>query len=200
MPDIRQQRQQLGVIPPQIRPIWILVNVSHGSILRLTCGDCNNYSPHKMRRIMLLFTADWGSEKLNGLTAMYSKRVRGYNKADCIALRQLTQFILAQICATHPDLKLEAIHSTKISRTDEMRKDTPRKCMFGPRKYALDDFRHIAKCAYFDYQRERILVHTDKKLKAINRQHRKLKRTKIHDGTKPVFIQFVTQQGLGEFQ
>jgi hypothetical protein len=33
------------------------MNVVHGLILRLICGDYNNYSPHNVRRIMRLFTA-----------------------------------------------------------------------------------------------------------------------------------------------
>jgi hypothetical protein len=77
MPDIRQQRQQLGIIPPQIRPVWILVNVAHGIILRLICGDCKIYSPHNMRRIVALFTAK-------------------------SSLRQVTTAIMALSCSIEP--------------------------------------------------------------------------------------------------
>jgi hypothetical protein len=54
MPDIRQQWQQLRAIPAQIRPTWILVNISHAPILRLNCGECNNYLPRNLRRIIPL--------------------------------------------------------------------------------------------------------------------------------------------------
>lgn len=58
--------------------------------------------------------------------------------------------------------------------------------MFGAREYALEDFKHVVKCAYFDYQREKIFLWTDLPLKTINKQHRKLKRTKLRPNQKVV--------------
>jgi hypothetical protein len=43
----------------------------------------------------------------------------------------------------------------------------------------LEAFEHVNKCAYFDYQREKVFLRTDPQLKNINKQHRKLKRTKL---------------------
>jgi hypothetical protein len=63
VPDIGQQRQESGVVPPQVGPVRVLVDVAHGSILRCFCGECNHYSPHKSRRMRLRFTAEsfWGA-------------------------------------------------------------------------------------------------------------------------------------------
>src|SRR5260221_315963 len=41
--------------------------------------------------------------------------------------------------------------------------------MFADRKYVLEDFRYIIKCAYFDYQREKVFIRTSRNFKTINR-------------------------------
>src|SRR5206468_379892 len=87
------------------------------------------------------------------------------------------------VCETGPGSNSAPVLGSKVARTADLREDRPRRCIFTRREYALDDFKHVAKCAYFDYQREKILVRTDKKLKAINRRHRKLKRTKLQPNT-----------------
>ncbi len=85
-----------------------------------------------------------------------------YNLEDCLALKQVVEFINKidrdanqktderQDVIYADDLKYESGHS-KWGRID----------------FVSEDLEHINKCAYFDYQREKIFVRTNKKLKKI---------------------------------
>jgi predicted RecB family nuclease len=95
---------------------------------------------------------EWECQGSSGLKA----RLVAYNQADCAALRRLTEFISGQTCEPRLDSKSALLPGTKVMRTADLEKERPRKCMFGRREYALDDFKHVVKCAYFDYQREKI--------------------------------------------
>lgn len=101
-----------------------------------------------------------------------------YNQDDCRTLKHVCEFIRA---LTEPDVRSPAVHHNlpKIIRTDEMIKERPRWELFRPKEYALEDLKHVNKCAYFDYQREKVFLRTHRQFKAINKRHRMLKRTKI---------------------
>lgn len=101
------------------------------------------------------------------------ERLIEYNKTDCLTLRKLTEFITLQTTPAFDDEKSRI----KISRTEELHKARPRWRMFAQREYALKDLEHVTKCSYFDYQRAKILVRTDRQLKTVNKKHRKRQRT-----------------------
>src|ERR1700730_19147304 len=42
-------------------------------------------------------------------------------------------------------------------------------------EYASEDLEKVAKCAYFDYQRERVFVRTHPHFKIVNKKHRKFR-------------------------
>src|SRR5207245_834398 len=69
--------------------------------------------------------------------------------------------------------------SFKTTQTDDLTKDRPRWDMFRSREYASQDLKKVAKCAYFDYQRERVYVRTHPHLKAMNKRRRKFRRAAI---------------------
>ena len=101
-----------------------------------------------------------------------------YNQDDCHTLKHVCEFIRA---LTEPDVTSPGVHHNlpKTIRTDEMIKERPRWELFRPKEYALEDLKHVNKCAYFDYQREKVFLRTHRQFKAINKQHRMLKRTNI---------------------
>ena len=101
-----------------------------------------------------------------------------YNKDDCFELKHLCGFIGRLNLPAAPNDQTAGTFP-KTLRTDELRTDKPRWRMFARKEYALETFEHVNKCAYFDYQREKIFLRTDLQLKNINKQHRKLKRTKL---------------------
>src|SRR6266478_476606 len=46
-----------------------------------------------------------------------------------------------------------------------MRKEGPRRGLFASKKCSIDDLQFVTKCAYFDYQREKVLFRTHPHLK-----------------------------------
>jgi predicted RecB family nuclease len=117
---------------------------------------------------------NWETTKDLGLK---SKLIQ-YNHDDCSELKRLCEFI-GRLNSLDFANTSENPAGPKVSYTAELRKDRPRCQMFRPREYALEDFKHVVKCAYFDYQRERVFVRTHQHFKAINKRHRKLKRTNV---------------------
>jgi hypothetical protein len=101
-----------------------------------------------------------------------------YNQDDCRTLKHVSEFIqgltsLASTVATGSPAHFKTTH------TQELIEDRPRWELFRPKEYALEDLKKVAKCAYFDYQRERVFVHTHPHFKAVNKKHRKFRRTAI---------------------
>ena len=106
-----------------------------------------------------------------------------YNKDDCFELKHLCDFIGRLNLPAAPNDR-PAGTFPQTMRTDELHTDKPRWRMFARKEYALETFEQVNKCAYFDYQREKIFLRTDPQLKTINKQHRKLKRTKLRPNQK----------------
>ncbi len=105
-------------------------------------------------------------------------RLVQYNQDDCRELRHIADFIRG---LTSADSATAIVPPTafKTTRTDELGEDRPRWELFRPKEYALEDLKKVAKCAYFDYQRERVFVHTHPHFKTVNKKHRKFRRTLI---------------------
>jgi hypothetical protein len=106
-------------------------------------------------------------------------RLVQYNRDDCRELKHIVDFIRG---LTSPDSATGTVPQTafKITRTDELAKDRPRWELFRPKEYAFEDLKTIAKCAYFDYQREKVFVRTHPHFKVVNKRHRRFKRTSLH--------------------
>ena len=133
---------------------------------RIVGHDCSIHEANGLHSIIL--RTDWEVQhKLD----LKSKLIE-YNRTDCVLLKRLSNFIEQQGCAYSSKEDGATVRHTK-----EMIKERPPWQMFAPRKYALEEMLEISKCAYFDYQREKVLVRTHRQFKAINRKHRKLRKT-----------------------
>ena len=95
------------------------------------------------------------------------ERLLAYNAQDCEALSRVTAFARNLCEQPHHD---SAANATQIVRTEEIPRERERWEMFSPKKYAVEEFKQINKCAYFDYQRERVFVRTHPQFKKINRK------------------------------
>jgi DNA-directed RNA polymerase subunit RPC12/RpoP len=106
-------------------------------------------------------------------------RLIQYNQDDCRELRHIADFIQG---LTSADSATAIVPPTafKTTRTEELAKDRPRWELFRPKEYASEDLKKVAKCAYFDYQREKVFVRTHPHFKIINKRHRRFKRTALH--------------------
>ena len=94
------------------------------------------------------------------------KQLLEYNHCDCTGLKQLTDFVTRRI-ANETETREGGM---KVSRTEDMKQVRPHWQLFAVKPYALADLEHVAKCAYFDYQRERVFIRTHSQFKAINRR------------------------------
>jgi predicted RecB family nuclease len=96
-----------------------------------------------------------------------------YNYEDCVALKILTDFLYSIFNSTNDDSNKQL---EKISYVKEI-KSHHEQPNFSPLDYVSKDIEVITKCAYFEYQRNRIFFRTNKNMMGINK--RKEKQTKI---------------------
>jgi predicted RecB family nuclease len=99
-------------------------------------------------------------------------RLVQYNQDDCRELKHITDFLLqvmtpaASLTTLYPQILF------KIQSTGELAAARPHWDLFRPREYASEDLEKVAKCAYFDYQREKVFVRTHPQLKAVVKKRR----------------------------
>jgi predicted RecB family nuclease len=117
----------------------------------------------------IVWRMSWESSKSAEIKASLVQ----YNKDDCITLKHLTEFIDSVASADATTLPF------RTTWTEEIKQGRSHWKIFSPRQPVLEDFNFLTKCAYFDYQREKVLVRTHGQFRSINRQHRKLKHTNI---------------------
>jgi predicted RecB family nuclease len=97
------------------------------------------------------------------------ERLVTYNREDCIALRRVCEFIqcaeTARSGAETQDSALPIIVPTSALPTP-----TRKWPVYGRPSFVLSDLERASQCAYFDYQRERVYVRTNKRFRQINRR------------------------------
>jgi predicted RecB family nuclease len=114
-----------------------------------------------------------------------------YNREDCMALKTICDFVALAVTAM-PEATGSGANEPSIMRTSDLPKPTRKWPGYGRMNFALGDLERASQCAYFDYQRERVYVRTNKRFKQINRRskrtHRPVtpnKRVVIECGTCP---------------
>jgi predicted RecB family nuclease len=105
-------------------------------------------------------------------------RLVQYNQDDCRELRHISDFIRGLIPADSATT-IAPTTAPKTVRAEELATDRPRWELFRPKEYASEDFKKVAKCGYFDYQRDKVFVRTHPYFKTINKRHRKFRRTSL---------------------
>jgi len=116
----------------------------------------------------IIWRTEWETER----KAEWKAKLVDYNRTDCLSLRKLTEFILSNTASSTSSEE----NGAKVKHTDEVYKARPRWRMFTRKDYALDDLRHINKCGYFDYQREKVFLKTHKHFRKISDGRRNEKR------------------------
>lgn len=110
----------------------------------------------------IVWRMQWESE----CDAHSRTQLHEYNQSDCKRLKQLTDFIAYRISN-----ELEATEDgITVNRTDKMQLVRPHWQLFTPKTYAVAELEQACKSAYFDYQREKVLIRTHPQLKSINRR------------------------------
>jgi predicted RecB family nuclease len=96
-----------------------------------------------------------------------------YNKEDCLALRALCHF-LSEVESGRPGAQSNDGCPLGVVSTEDLPKPQRKWPIYGKPTFVLKDLEHASQCAYFDYQRERVYVRTDKRFKRINRRSKRL--------------------------
>lgn len=135
---------------------------------RLVAADCPT------REMTGLHSIIWRSKWEARHELTLKDQLIEYNRTDCVLLNRLCDFMVRQTLAD--DSKVAGV---TVGRTQELLKVRPRWQMFAPRKYTTMDMQQINRSAYFDYQREKVLVRTHRQFKAINRRHRRWQKTNL---------------------
>ena len=109
----------------------------------------------------------------------FKARLIQYNQEDCRNLKRVCELVVR---LTEPESLKSASSEPllKTVRTDDLLQERPYWDLFTPHAFASDDFKQITKCAYFDYQREKVFVRTHPQFRIINKKHRRRKRTATH--------------------
>jgi predicted RecB family nuclease len=135
----------------------------------------------------------WTDEDASGLQSLvwrvrweqarepvWKDRLLIYNGEDCASLRKVTEFIQA-ISETARRRRDEAVSPPTVpgvAWADELAVQPSRKEWCRP-SFTLEDFDEVNRCAYFDYQREKVFLHTSKAIRrAVLRHGKPRKRVK----------------------
>jgi predicted RecB family nuclease len=98
-----------------------------------------------------------------------------YNREDCLALRTVTD-ALSAISESRSVPSGEAPRDTV--NTDQLARGWPN--TYGRNKFFLPELDRINRCAYFDYQRDRVFVRTSRVIRdAVRRKRRKEAKSRV---------------------
>lgn len=119
----------------------------------------------------IVWRNSWQAKKAPDIKA----RLIQYNQDDCYTLKRIVEFISGLAAADSSSNAVSQI-PFKNAQSEDRTKDRPHWDIFRPREYASEDFKKVARCAYFDYQREKVYVRTHPHFKVVNKRHRKFRR------------------------
>ena len=131
----------------------------------------------------------WSDEKASGLQSLvwrkrwditgdktFKEKLIQYNQDDCHALYRVKKLIEGIITK-------ESEENDNVVHFKNFRKNSNLKFIIG--EFAMPEFEQINKCAYFDYQRERVHVRTNPYLKKYYAKKPKRTKTKYRLKCKP---------------
>lgn len=105
-----------------------------------------------------------------------------YNSEDCLALQKVVESLYLVVDDV---AKLRADSQRTIASVDDIPEQPNRK--LGNIQFALPGLAHITKCAYFNYQRDKVLFRTSPMLNKLRRQQQRRKKKKPRANTQIVY-------------
>ncbi|MEP7169897.1 MAG: transposase, partial [Bacteroidota bacterium] len=143
---------------------------------------CPTYS-NDLKSISKHLGFTWLSDNVSGLDAIvwrklweesndsqWKDKLINYNLEDCYALKHLVSFIYS-LKNENNDSPFSNLNVSQ-DFTDEIEKRYGGK-NFGNKNYVLPDYDYINKKAYFDYQRDKIFIRTNKVFKKVKKSEYK---------------------------
>jgi predicted RecB family nuclease len=115
----------------------------------------------------IVWRARWETSHDEGLKA----KLLQYNLEDCIALKTLVDF-LTRIVDEKGEQNTSSTIDPATASVQDLPMATDRRQQFRQEAVLLG-FEYLNKCAYFDYQRQKVFVRTNEKFKTIHKQSRR---------------------------
>jgi predicted RecB family nuclease len=113
----------------------------------------------------------------NGAPSLKSKLIR-YNKEDCFALKQICDFMERIFVSKTTTTTSTPNNIPKIIHTEKLRKEPPKRPIFCNKQFFLSDLEYVNKCSYFDYQREKVIVRTSKRIQKLFAKKKRIEQAK----------------------
>jgi len=113
-----------------------------------------------------LNTLIWRSQWELTKNLNFKHKLVTYNVEDCIALEKIT-FMVIQLCQKQPTDETN-LTTTNIVYTSSLKRESPYR--FGTNKFVISDYEFINRAAYWDYQRDKIFVRSNKQLKSATKK------------------------------
>ncbi len=116
----------------------------------------------------IIWRHSWNGDRAEEIKA----RLVQYNQDDSRELKHITDLIV-QIASPQTSTTTSFPQAVfKIVPTGELATARPRWELFRAREYASQDLEKVAKCAYFDYQRDKVFVRTHPQIKRAVKKRR----------------------------
>jgi len=139
----------------------------HGNDLKSVAGylGCRWSAPESSGLHAIAWRLDWettGDEALK-------QRLLAYNQDDCAALRRVTD-VVRSLGQNDP----QALGGAPVVSVEDIK--APRAHKFCDPDFVVPAFNHIARCSYFDYQRDRVLFRTSAAVRRAKRRKERRRR------------------------
>jgi predicted RecB family nuclease len=101
-------------------------------------------------------TLVWRERWLRTKDQIWRKRLLQYNRDDCYALKRVAEFL--DDLVAKQDVSRQVLDDPALVFTDTLPKGDRHGQIFRTQGFAIREFERINKCAYFDYQRDRVFA------------------------------------------
>jgi predicted RecB family nuclease len=121
-----------------------------------------------LKDIAGLLSFKWSVEGASGLQALawrlaweagkeeiLKEKLLLYNQEDCFALKKVAEFVIAACVGSCPG---PTEGQPAVADVEDIQR--PKNCRLGKAKFCFPELEHINKCAYSNYQREKVYVRT----------------------------------------
>jgi predicted RecB family nuclease len=99
-------------------------------------------------------TLVWRERWLQTKNQIWKKQLLKYNRDDCYALRRVVEFL--DDLVSKQDMPRQGLNDQSLIFTDTLPKGERKGQIFRKKGFAIKEFERINRCAYFDYQRDRV--------------------------------------------
>jgi hypothetical protein len=169
--EVNALRRMLPRVPESCREALRTILARNTNILSVVSSHV--YFPtlsNSLKEVAAFLGFRWTSVEASGLGSVIWReqwedthddalkaKLLQYNQDDCLALRAVTEFV-ASITTRGLERRSDESLLEEVVYTGELQPAVSRKHRFGKSEFCLPDLEFVNKCAYFDYQRDKVYV------------------------------------------